>query len=71
MTKINKNNEPTFDNLKKRLQTPHGKSLYNFYRIVASGERHPTNPPLPENTIVLAAQAMCILIKHFNPDEEF
>ena len=59
---------PTLDELLNRLIKSRGSresdSLVEVYRRVASGERHPTKPPLPNNVVVLAAQAMVVLFNH-------
>ena len=59
---------PTLDELLNRLIRSRGSresdSLLEVYRRVASGERHPTKPPLPNNVVVLAAQAMVVLFNH-------
>jgi hypothetical protein len=59
---------PTLDELLTRLSTDiHGRDvLREVYAEVASGNRHPTSPPLPENVVVLACQAMVILLDHID-----
>ena len=57
---------PTLEELLERLRRDvmYRESCRELYRRVASGERHPTNPPLPENVVRLACQAMKILFNH-------
>lgn len=57
---------PTFDELVQRLKKDaRGREeMREVFRRVACGERHPTKPPLPDNMVVLAAQAMTILFSH-------
>lgn len=64
---------PTLAELLDRLKSDvHFKDqCRELYRRVASGERHPTNPALPPNVIVLACQAMTILFNHIeNPPHD-
>lgn len=57
---------PTLNELLERLirDVPFRDSCKELYRRVASGERHPTEPPLPDNVIVFACQAMSVLFAH-------
>ena len=58
---------PTLEELLDRLRrtdVPYRDSTIKLFRMVASGKRHPTNPPLPDNVVVLACQAMAILFEH-------
>ena len=54
---------PTLDEFLERLSSDvkYKDSAKEVYRRIASGERHPTKPPLPDNVIILAAQAMVVL----------
>ena len=62
---------PTLDNLLDRLRTDvtYRESFREICRRVASGERHPTSPPLPENLVKFLCQAMVILINHADGEE--
>ena len=59
---------PTLDELLERLKTDvrGRKHMIKLYRRVAAGERHPTNPALPSNVVILAAQAMTVLFNHID-----
>lgn len=59
---------PTLDDLFKQLSSKgiYRVKLKEVYRLVASGERHPTKPPLPEGVVVLACQAMVVLFSHLD-----
>lgn len=58
--------QPTLDGLFLTLKQDHlyRAEMIQLYRNVASGKRHPTEPSLPENVIILACQAMTILFEH-------
>lgn len=57
---------PTLDELLARLKSDvqYRDQCRELYRRVASGERHPTEPPLPDNVVRLACQAMSVLFRH-------
>ena len=64
------NKMPSLDEFLQRLgsDVKFKDSAYEVYRRVASGERHPTEPPLPDNVIILAAQAMVVLFNESKKD---
>lgn len=57
---------PTLEELLERLRrdVPFRNSLREVYRRVANGERHPTSPPLPDDVVIFACQAMTVLFNH-------
>lgn len=61
-----KQNIPTIEELLKQLKkdVKFKTHCLELYRQVASGERHPTEPPLPTNMVILACQAMVILLSN-------
>ena len=39
-------------------------NLRELCRRVAAGERHPTEPPLPDSVVIFACQALVVLFDH-------